>query len=221
MLFQVRVITENWRYILSGLPLTFYISLVSIGFGLVIGLVAGTMRLSKSRIVSGVPGFFIELFRNTPVFVQIVWFHYSLPILVGIKFSPIQSGIIALGLNAGAYLAEVFRGGILAIDIGQTEASMALGFSYLQAMRRVILPQAVRKMLPAFVNTFVLMIKQSALVSYIGVMELFHRANDVTIATFRPIEIYTTVAVVYFVICWIGSQLMAVLETRLAISERR
>lgn len=217
---RLDIVRENLGYILMGLPMTLLIAVGSVALGIIIGLPLGAMKTSRRWMVRAVPTAFIEVFRNTPVFVQIVWTHYVLPLLVGIRFTALQSGIIALGLNTAAYLAEVFRGGIQAVEAGQVEAATSLGMTYWQTMRRIVLPQAIRKMLPPFINTFVSTLKDSAMASYIGVAEMFYRGNVVNIATFRPLEILTAVAVIYLVLCFGLSKLMDYVEIRISVYEK-
>lgn len=216
--FDWSVIGKSWPFLVAGVKVTLGIVIAATIMGLAIGLVVGVLRGMKIRGVDLVTGWYIEIFRNTPILVQIVWFYYVLPLITGSPgMSASTSCVIAIGLNAGAYLAEVFRAGIQAVDVGQMEASRSLGMSYLKAMFLIILPQAVRNVLPAFVNTFVVLIKESAQVTFVGVMDVMHRGDMLSTDTSRPIEAYTAVAAIYFVLCYTISKSAGVLERRLAV----
>lgn len=215
--FRFDIVWTHAPFILAGIPLTFVICLSAIALGLVLGLALGIARTMSLPVIGKLVAAYVEIFRNTPLLVQIVWFYYCLPIFFKTDISAIQAGVIAIGLNASAYLSEVFRGGIQAISGGQMEAGRSLGLSYGDTMRYIILPQAIRKMLPAFVNTFVVLIKESALVSYIGVLDVFHRGNVVTVTTMRPLEVYTTIALVYFILCYVTSRMASVAERRFVL----
>jgi polar amino acid transport system permease protein len=217
--FDWGVIGRNWAFLLAGVRVTLYIVGAATLMGLVIGLVIGVLRGMRIRWINLVTGWYIEIFRNTPILVQIVWFYYVLPLITGMPgLDASTSCIISIGLNAGAYLAEVFRAGIQAVDIGQMEAARSLGMSYLKAMALIILPQAVRNVLPAFVNTGVVLIKESAQVSFVGVLDIMHRGDMLSTDTSRPIEAYTAVAAIYFVVCYVISKSAGLLERRLALS---
>ncbi len=216
--FDWSVIEKSWPFLLAGVQVTLTIVITATVMGLVIGLVVGVLRGMKIRGVDLVAGWYIEIFRNTPILVQIVWFYYVLPLVTGTPgMSASTSCIIAIGLNAGAYLAEVFRAGIQAVDPGQMEASRSLGMSYLRAMVLIILPQAIRNVLPAFVNTFVVLIKESAQVTFVGVMDVMHRGDMLSSDSSRPIEAYTAVAAIYFVLCYGISKSAGFIEKRLAL----
>jgi polar amino acid transport system permease protein len=217
--YSLDVMWRGARFITIGVPLTIWISLASLGLGLLIGLPLGTVRAWGVRILDGVLRAYVEIFRNTPVLVQIVWFYYALPILTKINLDAFTAGTLALGLNSSAYLSEIVRGGIRTTPSGQSDAAMSLGFSRLGVMRYVVLPQVMRKMLAPFLNQFVFLIKDSALVAYIGVLDVMHRGDIVTVQTARPLEAYTTVALVYFVLCLAASEIVRVIEVRYAVPE--
>ena len=216
--FDWSVIARSWSFLLAGVQVTLGIVAAATLMGLVIGLVVGVLRGMRIRGVDVVTGWYIEIFRNTPILVQIVWFYYVLPLVTGTPgMTASTSCVIAIGLNAGAYLAEVFRAGIQAVDPGQMEASRSLGMSYLKAMFLIVLPQAIRNVLPAFVNTFVVLIKESSQVTFVGVMDVMHRGDMLSSDSSRPIEAYTAVAAIYFVLCYGISKSAGFLERRLAL----
>jgi polar amino acid transport system permease protein len=187
----------------------------TIFLGLVLGLVVGLGRLSKSWFVNAPLIAYIEVFRCTPLLVQIVWFYYALPVLVGIQIPAVVAGVMTLSLYTGAFYAEIFRGGIISIERGQWDAARALGLRPWQMMRRVILPQAVRRMIPPFVNQSITQLKNTSLVSTIAVPDLLYNGTLITADTYRPLEVYTVVAVIYFVLLFPSTMLAQWYERRL------
>ncbi|SDT15005.1 amino acid ABC transporter membrane protein, PAAT family [Paenibacillaceae bacterium GAS479] len=205
---------EYGSYFLNGAWVTLQLSFFGVLFGTLLGIVFALMRLSKVWIVRILATTYIEVIRGTPMLVQILIIHFGLTNF-GINFSPFMSGIIALTINSAAYMAEVFRAGIQAIDKGQTEAARSLGMSRGQAMRLIVLPQAFRNMLPAIGNELIVIIKDSSLVSTIGIAELMYNAKTVQSSTYIPLEPLVVAAGVYFVMTFTLSQLLNVLERRL------
>jgi len=217
--FRFNVVTDNLGFLLAGARATILVTIAALLIGMVIGLVVGMARLSKRPYVAGPATAYIEVFRNTPALVQLIWVYYCLPILTGLNMNALVSCIIALAVNGSAYLAEIFRGGIQSIDLGQVEAARTLGMSHLQTMRKVVLPQAFRRMIPPFVNESVALLKFSSLVSVLGVADLTYQAQVLSTTTFRPIEIFTFIAIVYFGLCTLLSYSARRLERRLAVSD--
>ncbi|HEV7337763.1 MAG TPA: amino acid ABC transporter permease [Bosea sp. (in: a-proteobacteria)] len=172
----------------------------SIAIGLVLGLAVCFARLSGIGPLNWFAQGFQELFRCTPLLVQLLWIYYALPLLLGFDMPNWAAALLTLSLYAAAFYAEVFRGGIVSIDKGQFEAGAAIGMSGWQVMRRIILPQAIRRMMPAFINQSVTQFKNTSLVSVISVADLTYMASIVNGQTYRPLESYTVVAVLYFVI---------------------
>lgn len=152
--FHWGIVGQNLGYLLHGIWLTLAVTAVSLAVAIVIGLVIGIMRISSKGVLKRVAGVYVEVFRNTPTLVQLIWVYYCLPVLTGINLSPTSSCIFALSINSAAYVAEIFRAGIQAVPSGQLEAARSIGMSYSKAMRKIILPQAVRQMIPPFVNEF-------------------------------------------------------------------
>jgi ectoine/hydroxyectoine ABC transporter permease protein EhuC len=217
--FRFNVVTDNLGFLLAGVQATVLVTIAALLIGMIIGLVIGLTRLSKRRYVSGPATAYIEVFRNTPALVQLIWIYYCLPILTGLNMNALVSCTLALAVNGSAYLAEIFRGGIQSIDRGQVEAARTLGMSHLQTMRKVVLPQAFRRMIPPFVNESVALLKFSSLVSVLGVADLTYQAQVLSTITFRPIEIFTFIAIVYFGLCTLLSYSARRLERRLAVSD--
>ena len=198
-----------------GVGVTLAYTIGTILLGLVIGLLIGIGLLSKSSILNAPLRALIELFRCTPLLVQLVWFYYALPVLLSVQIPANAAAIAVLSFYAGAFYAEIFRGGIVSIESGQWDAARALGLSPWAMMRRVILPQAVRRMLPPFVNQSVTQLKNTALVSTIAVPDLLYQGTLITADTYRPLEVYTAIAAIYFVLLFPTTQLANFVERRL------
>jgi polar amino acid transport system permease protein len=196
------VISAHWDFVVSGLEDTVLISVFSLCGAVAIGLLAAGMRMSRIPPLRWIAGLYVDFFRSTPLFIQLVWLFYAMPILIGFNFSPLTTGAIGLALYEGSFFTEVFRAGILAVPTGQREAAFAQGMTGSQAMRRVILPQAVRKMLPPATSSTVTLIKDSSLVSVIGVADLMWQANELAASTFQPLEVLTFVAFLYLLLTY-------------------
>jgi polar amino acid transport system permease protein len=204
-----------WDYrevFLRGALITLELSLAALAIGIVLGLLVGIGRNSRHGLISWPAAAFVEIFRSTPTLVQLVWIYYALPIITGVQLSAFVSVLIGLGLHTAAYMGEIFRAGVNSIDRGQTHAAQAIGMTYFQSMRRIILPQAVRRMVPPFINEFATLIKLTSLASVLAVSEILHEANNLITFTFRPMEIYTAVGVVFAVIVFPMIYLARLLE---------
>jgi His/Glu/Gln/Arg/opine family amino acid ABC transporter permease subunit len=217
--FSFEVVWRNWPYLVSGVGITLFVTVVSLVAGTLIGLVIGVMRLSKNRVLSSIGRGYVGLLRNTPVLVQLIWVYYCVPILTGLEMDSTTSCIVALSLHGGAYVGEIIRGGIQGVDRGQVEAARTVGLSHFQTLRKVVLPQALRRMIPPLVNEAVTLLKYSSLVSVLGVADLTYNAQVLATTTFRPIEIFTFVALEYLVLCIALSYAAALVERRLAAAE--
>lgn len=189
-------------FLLDGLATTTFLCLISIPLAAVLGLIVATMRLSRVGVVAWIGGLYSDFFRSTPFFVQIIWLFYALPILTGVQFSKFITGVLALSAYASAYYAEVYRAGIMAVPNGQREAALSQGMTELDAMRRIVLPQAIQKIAPAFVGTVVIQIKESAIVSVIAVSDLMFTASTVASTSRRPLEVLTAAAVMYMLLAY-------------------
>jgi polar amino acid transport system permease protein len=216
--FRFQVIIESLPYLMKGLEVTLYVTAMSLTLSLVVGLFAGMMRLSKNWLIYGIATTYIAVLRNTPLLVQLIWVYYCLPLLLGIDVNAVTSCIIALTLHGGAYVGEIVRAGIQSIDVGQEEAAKSIGMTYPQLMRKVILPQAFRRIIPPLANEGVTLLKYSSLVSTLGVADLTYNAQLVATTTFRPLEVYTFLALQYLVLCLVLSYFTYRLELRLARS---
>ena len=208
-----------WRYerlFVTGVEVTLAFTVGTIFLGLVIGLLVGLGRLSPSRLVNVPLVAFIEVFRCTPLLVQIVWFYYALPVILGIQIPALVAATLVLSLYTGAFYAEIFRGGIVSIERGQWDAARALGLRRSAMMRLVVLPQAVRQMVPPFVNQSITQLKNTLLVSTIAVPDLLYQGQLITADTYRPLETYTVVALIYFALLFPATMLAQAYERRLA-----
>ena len=213
--FHYEVFETYWTWIAKGLWITIYISAISMIFALIIGLFISILRLSKIYILVLISRTYIEFFRGIPLFVFIIWLYYGLAMVSGINFDPITAGIICLSMQHGGYLAEIYRAGIQAVAKGQWEASFSLGFSIINTFIRIIFPQAVKIIIPPTANMFIGMLKDSALVSIIGVNELMRQSQIATSLTFRPFEFYTVTALIYIILTLGLSQMARFLELRM------
>lgn len=192
----------NLEFLLGGLGLTIALSVLSMIGSLVLGFLIALARLSPWRILQIITTVYSDFLRGTPLLVQLLWIYYSLPILTGVVFSPFVSAAIALTLNLSAFVSEIARAGIQSIGRGQREAALALGMNGWQAMSRVILPQSIRRVIPPLGSVWVSLFKDTALVSVIAVPELMYRGKVLSIETYRPVEIYTVVALIYFFVTY-------------------
>lgn len=199
--------------LLRAALVTIFLAVVSMSLGLVIGLFTALARISKNKILYRVSSAYVSIIRGTPLLVQIYVIYYGLP-QIGIALDPIPSGILALSINAGAYLSESFRAAIQSVEHGQTEAALSLGMTYGQALRRVILPQCIRTALPTLGNTYIGLLKDTSLVSVITVTELLQSASLIIATSFQPLILYLEVGAVYWVLSTAFSMLQGRIEER-------
>ncbi|KAB7635503.1 amino acid ABC transporter permease [Verminephrobacter eiseniae] len=193
-------IAENWRFFATGLGVTVVLSVVSAASSILAGLVIALLRLYGPRWLRPLLVFYIDSMRAIPVLVVLVWIYFAFPILVGLNFAPFWAALVALTLHIAAYAAEVIRAGIESIRPGQTRAALALGMSRAQILRKVLLPQATIRMLPAFGSILTMAIKDTAIASVIAVPELMHKAETVAGQSYRPVEVSSAVMLAYFLI---------------------
>ena len=207
-----------WVYrslLASGLAYTVLYTIVCVALGLLIGVVVGIGRLSRSVLISGPLRAYVEVFRCTPLLVQLVWFYYALPILVHIEMTPATASVLALSLYGGAFYAEIVRAGVNAIEAGQTHAALALGMSRIQLLRHVILPQAFKRMVPPLMSQSIMQLKNTSLLSILAVPDLLYQGQSAAHDSYRPLELYTVVALSYFAVLFPATLLSRRLETRL------
>lgn len=204
------------RLIGVGVAYTVGFTVLTAVSGLFVGGIVAMARLANARLVSVPLVAFIEIFRCTPVLVQLVWCYYALPILIGVELSPSLAAFITLTLYGASFYAEIIRGGIASVDTGQWDAGRALGMRRADLMRRVVLPQALKRMIPPLVNQTVLQLKNTSLLSVLAVPDLLYQGQLITSATYKPLETYTMIAVIYFIVLFPLTTLARGLERRLA-----
>jgi polar amino acid transport system permease protein len=227
--FDVQWMIDQFWFIATGLPWTIIICGLAIIFAVILALLGALGRLSNSAVAQGVSSFYTSFFRGTPLIVQMFLIFLALPQLAppdlpglrdSLTLTALQAGVIALGLNYGAYMTEIFRAGIQSVGHGQVEAAEALGMTYRQRMRRIVLPQAIRVIIPPTGNEFIAMMKDSALISLLGSvvaqMEIFRRAQLVGRADFRPLEAFVVAALLYWVLTTVFQFFQTRLERRLS-----
>jgi len=200
--FNFQSILADPTFLLLGLRNTLKLYIASLALGLVLGLVVGLGRYSNRPIFNIPATFFVEIFRNTPVLVQMMWFFFALPILLGFSVTAYVAATLALASNGAANIAEIYRAGIQSIHRGQWEAAQAMGMPYLKIMRRIILPQSIRRMIPAFTNRAIELAKMTTLASTISYAELLYEARLLSSQEFNPIEAFTSVAIVFFLVLY-------------------
>lgn len=202
--------------ILIGLKYTLFIALSGIALGFVLGLLAGLARCSTKRTVAyTVAGAYINIIRGTPLMVQALYIYFAIPMMIGVDFPRLAAGILAIGLNSGAYFSEVVRGAIQAIDEGQREAGVCLGLSRFQVMAGIVFPQALKIMIPGLGNQFIISVKDTSLLTVIGVAEMTRQATQLVATNFKTVETYTALALFYLVLTNILSMIIRHAERRL------
>jgi glutamine transport system permease protein len=211
---------SNLKFLLSGLYYTVLLSLCAISISVFTGLMVALPGLAQNRYLRGFNRTYVEIVRAVPILVLILWVYYGLPQITDLSISVFWAGVIALALSDSAFEAEIFRAGIQSIDRGQYEASHTISLNYIDTMRFVILPQAIRRILPALGNQLVYMLKMSSLVSVIGLQELTRKANELVVTEYRPLEIYTILVLEYLVLILIISAGVRWLERRMQTDER-
>lgn len=213
--FDWGIVLDNVDPLLQGLLITIEVTLAGMAIALIVGLPVALARMSSSRVISQIANGYTQVMRGVPLFVFLFWVYYGVSSLVGLNLSPFVAAAVALGLNGSGYMAEVYRGGLLAVDVGQHEAATALGLRRLDAFAFVILPQAVRISIPPTVNTFVGLLKGATFVSVIGVADMFYVASVVSLHNFKPFELYTVAALVLIAITVATASVAYMLERRM------
>ena len=213
--FKWYVIETYLPQMLDGGMLTARLAVVGIAMALILGLVIALMRLSGFRFLSALVDAYIQFFRGIPLFVSLIWLYYGLTMLTGLNIPPVTAGLTCLAMLHSAYLAEVYRAGIESVSKGQREAALSVGLKRSQVMRYIILPQAVRTVLPPICNEFTVMLKSISILSLVGVDELVRKTMFATAQTRRPFEMYTFLAAIYIVVVVAFSRLANLVERRM------
>ncbi len=223
------LVVRYHSFFLEGVGNTLIIAVFTVLFGTILGVLMAMARMSKFKPLKWLATAYIEFFRGTPLMVQLMFIFYGLP-MIGVTFPTVSfipdfdrfaAGVVAMSLNSCAYVAEIIRSGIQAVDAGQMEAARCLGFHHREAMTLVILPQAVRNILPALGNEFVTIIKESSIVSVISIADLMFRAKGIIAKTYNSLECLAVVAIIYFILTFLGGRLIALMERRMSYGRKK
>ncbi|MBC2580869.1 amino acid ABC transporter permease [Clostridium sp. DJ247] len=207
-----------YLFFINGAKFTMFLSFFTVVLGVIFGTLLALMRLSKNKILNAAAATYVEFIRGTPVLVQLYIVFYGLP-HIGLNLPEVIAGIIALSVNSAAYVSEIIRAGIQAVDKGQMEAARSLGMPPAMSMRYIIIPQAIKNILPALGNEFIVVIKESSIASIIGIPELMYNADTVRGNTFKPFEPLIVAAVMYFIMTFILSKIVSAFERKLKTSD--
>ncbi len=217
---MIDIFSTYGKILLAAMGQTLTMAFYSLVFACIIGLFFGILLVVKNKICNGIARLFVDLIRGVPMIVLAYFVYFGIPyglnaIGVEMTLSALDAGIICLSLNCGAYMAEIIRGGIQSVPVGQMEAARSLGLSYGKAMRQVVLPQAIRIMIPSIINQFIITLKDTSILSVIGFPELVNSAKSVISITYRNFEVWAIVGIMYFIVITILSKLAKLLERRL------
>ena len=209
------LLKSTFPVLMVGLRMTLILTVVSIAIALVLGIVFGLFRVSRSVWLRAIGTTYVDIFRGTPLLVQAFFIYFGIPSALGFQMTALTAGIITLSLNAGAYMTEIVRGGIQSVDKGQMEASRSLGIGYLPTMRKVILPQAIRTMIPSYVNQFVITLKDTSILSVIGIAELTQTGRLIIARNYQSFTMWLIIGIIYFIVIMALTKLSDRLEKRL------
>lgn len=219
--FQPQIMIETLPLLVAGIKMTLIIAVGGLSLGLFLGALFGLVNTGQNRVLKGIAIAYIECIRGTPLIVQVMFLYFGVPLAFGVRIAPDAAGILTIGLNSGAYIAEIVRGSIISIDRGQSEAARSSGLSALQTMRYVIWPQAFQRMIPPLTNQFIISLKDTSLLVVIGVGELTRMGQEIIAVNFRAFEVWLTVAIVYLCMTMSISGLLRLYEHRLLRTRRR
>jgi polar amino acid transport system permease protein len=214
--FRWDIIPRNFGFLADGIGMTLFLSVVTLIVATVLGMVIALMQMSRFRVARIAALTVGEIIRNTPILVQLLWVYYVMPIVFNIQIDALSASILGLSLYSAVFISEVFRAGIATVPVGHREAAQVLGLTPLQSFVRIVGPQAIRSVLPPLAANFVQLIKYSSLASVISVSEVTRRGMELSSSTFRPLEIFTFIGLIYFVICWPLTHSIRIWEARLA-----
>ncbi len=221
---MLKIINNYSGMLIEYLGTTLKITIIAMIFALLIGLLFGLLNISKNRLLNIIGTIYVDGIRGVPLIVLAYFIYFGIPMAIqkiplevfrGFKFEAVTAGIIALSLNAGAYMAEIFRGGIQSIDKGQMEAARGLGLGYGKAMKRIVIPQAVRVMIPSFVNQFIISLKDTSILSVIGIKEMANAGNSIVQNTYNPLATWAVIGLIYMIVIISLSRLAKYLERRM------
>ncbi|MGG0821870.1 amino acid ABC transporter permease [Paenibacillus turicensis] len=215
------VFWEYRDYYLSGLQSTLLLAAIGVLGGFIVGIIVALMRMSRFKVLKALGSIWVEVLRGTPMLVQLFIIHYGLAQALDLKFTELQSGAITLIINSSAYLAEIFRAGIQGVDRGQSEAARSLGMSQGMTMRFIVLPQALKTVLPAIGNEFITIIKESSIVYLVGFAEMMYQANSIVTMTYDGLTPYLVIGIMYFILTFTLSKILGLFERRLMSRDQR
>lgn len=211
-------LSKYYMFFINGAKNTIIIAAFAVLIGVLLGVFIALMKISKNKLLSLIATSYIEFIRGTPLLVQLFIVYFGLP-QIGIHLPDFAAGIIALSINSAAYVAEIIRAGIQAIDKGQMEAARSLGMTHNMAMKYIIIPQALKNILPALGNEFIVVIKESSIAMVVGIPEIMYNADTVRGNTYQPFEPLIAAAVVYFILTFTLSRLVGIIERRMTVSD--
>ncbi len=212
------VVSDNWEVLMLGAWFTIKISFIALIFSLPIGIIVGFGRIAKNPVIRFLAGAYVEIMRGVPLLVLLMWIYIGLGDVVNVETT--VAAVVGLATFNGAFLAEIFRAGVQAVPKGQMEAARASGMTSAQAMRYIILPQAVRRIMPPSASQFIMLIKDSSLISVIGGVDLMLKGKNLVATTLKPLEIYTAIAVIYFIMTFVLSLVIRYFEKRMMDKEQ-
>lgn len=219
--FEPSVVVDTLPMLMRGVWYTIYLTVGGLFFGFLLGVTVGLMKIARPWVARKVAETYVELIRGTPMLVQAMFLYYGVPMAVGIRIPPLMAGIIVIAVNSGAYIAEIVRGAIQSINVGQTEAGRSIGLTRAQTMRYIIWPQAFKRMIPPLGNQFIISLKDTSLLMVIGVGELLRTGQEIVAVNFRAFEVYMAVAMVYLVMTMSIAKALKILENRLINRTKR
>lgn len=217
----ISLIQDSLPSLLSGLLVTVEIAVISLILAVILGIILGIFSISKVKILKSIATAYIYIIRGTPLMIQALFLFFGVGQALSIKFDPMVAAIITLTINASAYMAEIFRAGIQAVDNGQMEAARCLGLSYTKAMKKVILPQAIKIMIPSIINQFIVTIKDTSILSVISIRELTLSGQIIIARNFKPLQMYAIMAVMYFILITLLTIVSGYIERRLSYGNKR
>ncbi|GKX65980.1 amino acid ABC transporter permease [Inconstantimicrobium mannanitabidum] len=214
------LLKDSLPSLLSGLWVTAQVAVISLIFAVILGIVFGILSISTSSILRAISAIYIYIIRGTPLIIQALFLYFGVGQALNVRFNPIVAAIITLSLNAGAYMSEIFRAGIQAVPVGQTEAARSLGLNYVQTMSKVIIPQAIKIMVPSIMNQFIVTIKDTSILSVISIRELTLSGQIIIARNYKPFETYSIVAIMYFILITLLTLISKGVERKLHYGNR-
>lgn len=219
-MYFFELFVKHFPSFMDAMGETIQITLFSLFYASILGIVFGLMKVSQNKFIRVISNTYIWIIRGTPLLVQIYFIYFGVPMASGISLTEWQAGVITMSLNAGAYMAEIVRGGIESVDIGQMEAARSLGLTYQKSMRKIILPQALRTMLPSIINQFIITLKDTSLLSVIGVRELTMNGKIITANNMETIRMWGIVAVYYLAVISVLTVIANKVEKRISANRK-